>query len=55
VIALASGDARAEALAAAEGWRFVGHPEGPALRIVDRADGAVLVSTAPLKDLSSLR
>ena len=29
--------ARAEALAAAEGWRFVGHPEGPALRIVDRS------------------
>ncbi len=55
VIALASGDDRADALAAAEGWRFVGHPDGPALHIVDRADGAVLLSTTPLEDLSSLR
>jgi ATP phosphoribosyltransferase regulatory subunit len=55
VIALATGDPRAEALAAAEGWRFVGQPEGSALRIVDRADGAVLVSTTALEDLSSLR
>ena len=55
VIALASDDPRAERLAAAEGWRFVGHPDGSGLRILDRADGAVLVSTTPLEDLSSLR
>jgi len=55
VIALASDDTRAEALAAAEGWRFVGHPDGPDLRILDRADGAVVVSSTPREDLSSLR
>jgi ATP phosphoribosyltransferase regulatory subunit len=55
VIALASGDQRAEALAAAEGWRFVGHPDGPGLRILDRADGATRLSRTPLEDLSSLR
>ena len=51
VIALASDDPRADALAAAEGWRFVGHPDGTGLRIVDRADGAVLASTTPLEPI----
>lgn len=55
VIALASGDPRADELAAAEGWRFVGRPEGSALRILDRADGTTWVSTSPLEDLSSRR
>ena len=44
-----------DALAAAEGWRFVAHPDGQALRIVDRADGTEFVSMRPQEDLPSRR
>ncbi len=55
VIALSALDRRADALAAAEGWRFVAHPDGQALRIVDRADGTEFVSMRPQEDLPSRR
>jgi ATP phosphoribosyltransferase regulatory subunit len=55
VIALTGSDSRADALAAAEGWRFVARPEAAGIRIADRATGTELVSTRALEDLSSLR
>ncbi len=36
VVSLAAGDARGEAVAAAEGWRFVARRDGDAYRVVDR-------------------
>jgi ATP phosphoribosyltransferase regulatory subunit len=55
VIGLVAGDARGEALAEAEGWRFVGVPDSGGLRILDRVDGTSFVSARPEEDLSSRR
>jgi ATP phosphoribosyltransferase regulatory subunit len=55
VIALTAGDTRADALARAEGWRFIVVRDGDAYRIDDRAGGTSTRSTHPLEDLSSLR
>jgi ATP phosphoribosyltransferase regulatory subunit len=55
VIALSASDTRANALAAAEGWRFVADSDGDALRILDRVDGSTFVSARPQEDLSSRR
>ena len=55
VIALTATDMRADALAAAEGWRFVMARDGDAYRIDDRSGGTSIRSAHPLEDLSSLR
>jgi ATP phosphoribosyltransferase regulatory subunit len=55
VIALSEADDRADALAAAEGWRFVARPESGGVRILDRAGGEERITSSPLEDLSSLR
>lgn len=55
VVALATGDPRGSALAAADDWRFVAIAEGDALRIEDRTDGGSFVSSRPLEDLISRR
>lgn len=55
VVALAAADTRADALAAAEGWRFVARRSGAGVAISDRLTGDRIESTTPLEDLSSLR
>ena len=55
VVALGAADTRADALAAAEGWRFVAHRTGDGLAIFDRVTGVGTMSTTPMEDLSSLR
>lgn len=55
VVAIGSDDARGDALAAADDWRFVGVAEGEGLRIQDRADGSSFVSSQVVEDLTSRR
>jgi ATP phosphoribosyltransferase regulatory subunit len=55
VISLTAADTRADALAAAEGWRVVVARDGDGYRIDDRTGGTSVRSVHPLEDLSSLR